>query len=50
MTHYTSEQDLTWKQGKDVDVRIKGKALYMKLPNGKEAKASILRTTKAPTP
>jgi len=45
-----SEQDLTWTRGKEGDVRIKGKTMYVRTATGKEAKASILRTTKAPTP
>src|ERR1700687_3644491 len=44
-----SDQDLSWTHGKDVQVRTSGRAIYVKKANGKEAKASILKTTKAPT-
>jgi len=36
--------DLSWAQGKDVQARVKGKAMYVKRENGKVAKLSILRT------
>jgi hypothetical protein len=45
-----SEQDLTWTQGKEGQVRIKGKTMYVKRVSGKEAQASILRRTKVSTP
>ena len=45
-----SDQDLSWTKGKDVQVRIKGKTLYAKKATGKDAMASILKTTKAATP
>jgi hypothetical protein len=45
-----SDQDLAWTQGKEGQVRIKGKTMYVKRATGKEAQASILRKTKAPTP
>jgi hypothetical protein len=45
-----SEQDLSWTQGKEGQVRIKGKTMYVKRVTGKEAQASILRKTKASTP
>jgi hypothetical protein len=44
-----SEQDLAWTKGKEGQVRIKGKTMYVKKANGKETQATILRTTKAPT-
>jgi len=47
MSH--SDQDLSWTKGKDVQVRIGGSAIYVKKANGKDAKGSILKTTKAPT-
>jgi hypothetical protein len=47
MSH--SDQDLSWTKGKDVQIRTSGSAMYVKKANGKEAKASILKTTKAPT-
>jgi hypothetical protein len=43
-----SDQDLSWTKGKDVQVRTSGSAIYVKKANGKEAKGSILKTTKAP--
>jgi hypothetical protein len=45
-----SDQDLAWTKGKDGQVRIKGKTMYVKKATGKEAMAKILKTTKAPTP
>jgi hypothetical protein len=45
-----SDQDLSWTQGKEGQVRIKGKTMYVKRATGKEAQASILRRTKASTP
>lgn len=45
-----SDQDLSWTQGKDVQIRTSGSAMYVKKATGKEAKGSILKTTKAPTP
>jgi hypothetical protein len=43
-----SDQDLAWAKGKEGQVRIKGKTIYVKKATGKEAMASILRTSKAP--
>lgn len=43
-----SDQDLSWTKGKAVQVRTGGSAIYVKKANGKEAKGSILKTTKAP--
>ena len=48
MSH--SDQDLSWIQGKEAKVRIKGTMMYVKRATGKEAGANILRKTKAPTP
>src|SRR5258705_8709246 len=45
-----SDQDLSWTQGKEGQVRIKGKTIYVRKATGKEAQASILRQTKASTP
>ena len=42
----TGELD-TWLPDKDVQVRIKGKAIFVKRPVGKDAKGSIVKTTKA---
>jgi hypothetical protein len=49
--HYTShsDQDLSWTKGKEGKVKIKGKTIYVKRATGKDAKASIVRTTKAST-
>jgi hypothetical protein len=44
------DQDLSWIQGKDVQVRIAGKKMYVKRATGREAKGSILSSTKAGTP
>ena len=45
-----SDQDLSWTKGKEGQVRIKGKTMYVKRASGKETRAAILRTTKAQTP
>jgi len=45
-----SETDLSWVEGKDVQARVKGKAIYVKKVNGKEAKGSILSTAAAAKP
>ena len=45
-----SEDDLSWVEGKDVEARVAGKAMYVKKANGKEAKASILSTGPAGNP
>ena len=44
------DQDLSWIQGKDVQVRIAGKKMYVKRINGRDAKGSILSSSKASTP
>ncbi len=50
--HYSShsDQDLSWTKGKEGQVRIKGKTMYVKQVTGKEAQAKIHRTAKAATP
>ena len=45
--HAESGEDLSWLQDKEKQVRIKGKVMYMKRATGKDAKAAIIRTTKA---
>ena len=44
------DQDLSWIQGKDVQVKVAGKKMYVKRVSGKDAKGSILSTGKAGTP
>jgi len=44
---YKAEWDLSWVEGKDVQARVKGKMIYVKKANGKEAKGSILSTAAA---
>jgi hypothetical protein len=44
------DQDLSWIQGKDVQVKVAGKKMYVKRASGKDAKASILSTSKGSTP
>ena len=44
------DQDLSWIQGKDVQVKVAGKKMYVKRASRKDAKGSILSTTKASTP
>jgi hypothetical protein len=43
-----SDQDLSWIQGKEAEVRIKGKTMYVKRATGKEAQAGIVSKSKAP--
>lgn len=43
------DQDLSWIQGKDVQVKVAGKKMYAKRASGKDAKGSIVSTTKAST-
>jgi hypothetical protein len=42
-------EDLSWIQGKDVQVKIKGKKISVKRASGADAKASIISSSKAPT-
>jgi hypothetical protein len=44
------DQDLSWIQGKDVQVKTSGKKMYVKRASGKDAKGSILSSSKASTP
>ena len=44
------DRDLSWIQGKDVQVKVAGKKMYVKRVSGKDAKASILSTSKATSP
>jgi hypothetical protein len=43
-------QDLSWIQGKDVQVRVSGKKMYVKRASGADAKAGIISKAKASTP
>jgi hypothetical protein len=45
-----AERDISWVEGKDVEARVSGKAMYVKKASGKEAKGSILSTTPAGNP
>jgi hypothetical protein len=45
-----SDQDLSWIQGKDVQIRISGKKMYVKRASGADAKAGIISKAKASTP
>jgi hypothetical protein len=38
------ELDLSWVEGKEVQARVGGKAMYVKRANGKEARGSIVST------
>src|SRR5882672_11114202 len=40
-----SDQDLSWTQGKEGQVKIKGKRMYVKRASGSDAQATILRKT-----
>jgi hypothetical protein len=44
------DQDLSWIQGKDVQVRVSGKKMYVKRASGADAKAGILSKAKASAP
>lgn len=46
--HAVSDLDLSWLRNKEVQVKIKGKVIYVKRATGKDAKAQIVSTTKAP--
>ena len=51
--HSHSDQESSWiqlLQGKDVQVRVKGKVMYIKRAAGKDEKAAIINTTKASQP
>jgi hypothetical protein len=45
-----SDQELFWIQGKDVQVKVAGKKMYVKRVTGKDAKGSILSSSKATAP
>jgi len=48
--HAQGGQDLSWIQGKDVQVRVSGKKMYVKRASGADAKAGIISKAKASTP
>ena len=48
--HSVPDLDLAWVEGKEVEARVKGKVMYVKKANGKEAKGSILSTTPSANP
>jgi len=48
--HHAGDQDLSWIQGKDVQVKVAGKKMYVKRASGTDAKAGILSMTKASMP
>jgi len=39
------DKELSWIEGNEVQVRVHGKAMYVKKASGKEAKGSILSTS-----
>ena len=41
--HSHSDLDPTWAQGKDVEVQVKGKTMYVKRSTGKPTKLAILK-------
>jgi hypothetical protein len=45
--HTVSDFDLSWLRNKNVQVKIKGKVMYVKRATGEDAKAQIVSTTKA---
>lgn len=44
------EAEMSWIEGKAVEARVSGKAIYVKKVTGKEAKGSILSTAPAGNP
>jgi len=44
------DQDLSWIQGKDVQVKVAGKKMYVKRASGADARAGIISKSKASTP
>jgi hypothetical protein len=44
------DAEISWIEGKDVQARVSGKAMYVKKATGKEAKGSILGTRPAGNP
>jgi hypothetical protein len=45
-----SDNDISWIEGKEVEARVSGKVLYVKKPNGKEEKGTILGTSSVVNP
>ena len=45
--HAQSDHDLSWLKDRDVQVRVKGKVMYVKGAVGKDAKVRIVSTTNA---
>ena len=49
--YQSTDEDLaSFAEGKDVQARVDGKVLRVRKANGKDAKGSIIQTTKATTP
>jgi len=44
------DNEISWIEGKEVEARVSGKAMYVKKANGKEAKGPILSTAPAGNP
>lgn len=44
------ESDISWVEGKDVQARVSGKAMYVKKATGKEGKGTILSIARAGNP
>jgi len=44
------DNELSWIEGKEVQARVHGKAMYVKKASGKEAKGPILSTSPAGNP
>jgi hypothetical protein len=45
-----ADSDISWIEGKDVEARLGGKAMYVKRASGKEAKGAVLSTAPAEKP
>jgi len=45
-----TDNDISWAEGKEVQARVSGKALYVRKASGKEAKGSILSMSNAGNP
>jgi len=44
------DNELSWIEGKEIQARVHGKAMYVKKASGKETKGSILSTSPAENP
>ena len=45
--HAAGDSDLDWTRGKEIQAKVKGKAMYIKRANGKTIKLSIVSSKKS---